>query len=263
MAKQTKETYHAQGKADHAAVKLGNHYALARQAWANGSQSWQANAYRDGMQEAQDIENGYFEPERVWMRTPHAERLAILHRANCAPRLAGKAFSSIGPYAQVLIAAVINGEPGIDAVVPASALTRADVDPTQHAWNDGEEDTPAPVAQSARDVLVSAMRQRAMELRIKHDCIKHLKPGKRLQGPRHAPGLCWPSGERVARSHFVRRDTWARPTPSAVYVWQWVAFNEAGEVLTVVEFSDLWTVREIAAYSIADMYRFVRSHKGH
>lgn len=111
--------------------------------------------------------------------------------------------------------------------------------------------------------LIMQARQRAVELRRKHgSSIAALQLGKRMQGPRHAPGLQWPSGERIASSQFRRiegPDAHGKPA----ITWQWAAFDEAGHVLQVCEFSDLWALREIAAYNVADMYRFVRCHKGH
>lgn len=263
MAKKTKETYHASGKADHRLVNQGNRYAIARHADFSKGTSWQARAYMDGYTEAQDIERGHYTPAAIWMRTAHAERVGILHQASVPSYYAGRAFDTMRPAIQARIAAVIIGEPA-----PADD---ADDDQPETAETDVMESlgvsTVSAAARmcerAARAQLVDDNRERAAHLRAKHDCIAHLKPGKRMQGPRHAPGLAWPSGQRVVRSVFIRRDTGARPTPTAVCVWQWVAFDEDDKVLHVVEHADLWTVREIAAYNIADMYRFVRSHKGH
>lgn len=306
MAKQTKETYYDQGKADHAAVKLGNHYALARQAWANGSQSWQANAYRAGMQEAQDIENGYFEPERVWERTTHADRLALLYRAKLNARLAGKAYCSMGKFAQERIARVINGEPQreevstpatsqderIAAAIGKSWSVLRPIHPTVAAifeirrgldarirWFHRATGTLSdvafdslyaaeraalawlrsqPVLPADSERMIVANRVRSAALRIKHGTIATLGLGKRMQGPRHAPGLHWPNGEVIARSQFQQVER-HNAHGKLVNVWQWAALDEAGCLLQVMEFADLWELREEAAFQIADGSRFARS----
>lgn len=316
MAKQTKGTYWEQGKADHAAVKLGNHHALARQAWANGSQSWQANAYRAGMQEAQYIENGYFEPERVWERTTHVERLALLDRAKLNARLAGKSYCTMGKFAQERIARVINGEPQREELAAPAATSQDEriaaaignawtvlspIHPTVAAvfeirrgldarirWVHRQTGTISDVAFDSlyvaeraalawlrsqpvrpvnddRERMIAANRIRAEQLRRKYGFISTMESIPltcKLQGPRHAPGIHWPNGEVIARSQFrqvERHDAHGK----LGYVWQWAALDADGHLLQVMEFADLWELREEAAFQIADGTRFARSQWGH
>lgn len=420
MAKQTKETYWKQGNADHAAVKLGNKHALARQAWANGSQSWQARAYRDGMQEAQDIENGYYTPAAVWMRTPMAERIALLHQAGTQYG-AARAFDSLPARVQFKLAHVINGTayllasdaaPAVSHESPAQPRVIAfddwmvwardaqgrivetctemwpewldeDRDPSdmetdeyraavlrilrtkRPQWRDTmrsvlenaarDEDDPKallrlvlsdvlaleakqaafiaaqhqderiaaaignawtvlrpihptvaaifeirrgldarihwfhratgtlsdvafdslyaaeraalawlrsqpvrPADSDDRERMIVANRVRSAALRIKHGTIATLGLGKRMQGPRHAPGLHWPNGEVIARSQFQQVER-HNAHGELVNVWQWAALDDDGFLLQVMEFADLWELREEAAFQIADGSRFARS----
>lgn len=314
MAKQTKETYWAQGKLDHVAVKVGNRHALARQAWANGSQSWQARAYRDGMQEAQDIENGYYTPSAVWMRTPLTERIALLHQAGTQYG-AARAFESLPARIQFKLAHVINGTAyllapadapvanprqdkriaaaigntwsvlrpihptvaaifeirrGLDARIrwfhrATGTLSKVAFDSlfaaerAALAWLRSQPVRPVKV--NSRERMVSANRSRAEQLRQKYGYINSMESiplSCKLQGPRHAPGVQWPTGERIASSRFQQissRDAHG----NECYRWQWAAFDEGGWLLQVMEFEDLWELREEAAFQIADGSRFARS----
>lgn len=311
MAKQTKETYWAQGNSDHVAAKVGNRHALARQAWANGSQSWQARAYRDGMQEAKDTENGYYTPAAVWMRTPLTERIALLHQAGTQYG-AARSFDSLPARIQFKLAHVINGTAYLlapaDAAVAnprqdkriAAAIGNAwtvlrPIHPTVAAifeirrgldarirWFHRATGTLSevafdslfaaeraalawlrsqpvrPVKVNSRERMVSANRARSEALRIKHGSIATLELGKRMQGPRHAPGLQWPTGDCIVSSQFRRIEgPNAHGKPSIM--WQWAAFDYSGHVLQVMEFEDLWELREEAAFQIADGSRFARS----
>lgn len=107
----TKDDYFNRGERDYSLVMVGNHYAQNRYSAFTGSRSWQALAYMAGFQHARDVETGYYEPARVWMRTGHAERLAMLHAAKLGAWLAGKPFDAIGPAGQARLARLMDGEP--------------------------------------------------------------------------------------------------------------------------------------------------------
>ncbi len=90
-----KQRFYDQGRADHA--KPGCGFARDRMAKYTG---WQGQAYRDGFRHAQEVQDGHHTPAAIWMRTPHAERLALLHDAKLAAYLAGKPFADMRQAAQ-------------------------------------------------------------------------------------------------------------------------------------------------------------------